>query len=544
MLRVALVILLQAGIAVPQGGVVDLAGPWRFRAGDSAVFAQAALDDAAWDTLSVPRRWAIPGAPDGQGYGWYRLRYALDSVPREPLGIRFKSVATAFEVFVDGHRVGAIGGFPPRYRARSAVPVVFALPTATLAPGQHLIAVRVYSAEETGGILGRVQLGPLSDLGREDQGRNLSLLATAMLLLGIGTYQILYWLRRPQAFEHLFIFLSCLALACFFVSWMPAVRLALEPWANWYRLYLSLGSASAAAFGFAVRRIFELEDDRLLALISAYFLLLVPLALFLPAWEQVRFVGSRLMNAGLVVWGAGIVGLVLVQARRGTKHARPLLWGTLILLVTLLHDVLADWGVQLVRSNFAWLTLVGAVAFVASLALTTAQKFVETETAALYDRLTGLYRREVVMDALTREIRRAARTHQPLAVIMLDVDRFKQVNDTLGHQAGDRVLAEIGRRLAEAGRAVDWLGRYGGEEFLAVLASTHVPGAEQAAERLRQAVAALPIPVGRTTRTITLSAGVAAYDGGEDWPTVEQIVGGADAALYRAKAAGRNQVAT
>ena len=125
---------------------------------------------------------------------------------------------------------------------------------------------------------------------------------------------------------------------------------------------------------------------------------------------------------------------------------------------------------------------------------------------------------------------------------MLDIDKFKQVNDTLGHQAGDRVLAEIGRRMVDAGRAVDWLGRYGGEEFMGVLASTQLAGAELAAERIRQAVAALPIATGRTTRTITLSAGVAAYDGGEDWPTAEQLVGAADAALYRAKDGGRNRV--
>jgi diguanylate cyclase (GGDEF)-like protein len=146
------------------------------------------------------------------------------------------------------------------------------------------------------------------------------------------------------------------------------------------------------------------------------------------------------------------------------------------------------------------------------------------------------------MDALSREIRRSARTQEPIAVLMLDLDKFKQINDTLGHQAGDKVLTEVGRRLAEAGRAVDWLGRYGGEEFLAICASTDVAHARQAAERLRRSVSALPIATGRTARTITLSVGVAGYEGGEEWPTVEQLVGAADAALYRAKNAGRDCV--
>jgi len=148
------------------------------------------------------------------------------------------------------------------------------------------------------------------------------------------------------------------------------------------------------------------------------------------------------------------------------------------------------------------------------------------------------------MDALAREIRRAARVRTPLAIILLDVDRFKQINDTMGHQVGDKVLAEVGRRMGDAGRAVDWLGRYGGEEFIAVLAATGTEGALLAAERLRNAVAALPIATGRTARTITLSAGVAACEGAEEMPTVEQLVGAADAALYRAKSAGRNCVMT
>jgi two-component system cell cycle response regulator len=127
---------------------------------------------------------------------------------------------------------------------------------------------------------------------------------------------------------------------------------------------------------------------------------------------------------------------------------------------------------------------------------------------------------------------------------MLDVDRFKQINDTLGHQAGDRVLAEVGRRMGEAGRAVDWLGRYGGEEFIAILAGADVAGARLAAERLRKAVSALPIATGRTAKTVTLSAGVATFVGNnpDEWPTTEQLVGAADAALYRAKNSGRDTV--
>ena len=539
-----LAILLQARFAAPPSGTLELAGAWRFRTGDSAAFARPSLNDSAWATLPVPGSWSELGHAGYRGYAWYRTRYVLEGPPATPLGIRFRSVATAFEAFVDGERLGGVGGFPPSYRARSLVPVVFVLPATALTAGEHLIAVRVYSAEAIGGIVGEVHFGAVTDVMVISHRLDVYLIATAVLLLGIGLYQVFFWLRRPEATEHLFIFFCCTGLGLFFVTWMPSVRLALEPVVYWYRLYLALAAASTAAFGFAFRRIFELDNDRLMAGLSLFFLALVPPALLLPGWGQIRALARYVVSPALLVTSGVIVVLALAQLRRGVRHARALLWGTLVLGMTLLYVLLADWGLLSVRPSFPWMLLIGCIAFVASIAMTTAQKFVDTETAALYDRLTGLYRREVVMDALAREIRRAQRTHQPLAVIMLDIDRFKQVNDTLGHQAGDRVLAEIGRRMREAGRAVDWLGRYGGEEFLGVLAQTQLPGGEQAAERLRQAVAALPIATGRTTRTITLSAGVGAYDGGADYPTAEQLVGAADAALYRAKDAGRNRVAS
>lgn len=522
-----------------------LTAGWRFHAGDDSSWARPAFDDSAWDTVTVPGPWSGSGRPSYRGFGWYRLHVDAKSPMSEPLGVWFRSVAVAFEVYVDGHKVGVVGGFPPDYRPRTVVPVIAAFPPLSQVPGPHIIAVRVYSDERIGGITSAAWLGPIQALQTEAMRPDLYLLAAAVLLLGIGLTQIFFWLRRPHAREHAAIFAVCLSLALFFVSWMPTVRIALEPYVHWLRFYYAFAALSAAAYCYAFRRIFELDRaDRLVFGFTLLFLVQAPLFLAIPGWGALTRLATWLLNPSLLIAAATTLFLALQQLRQGARHARILLWGTLLLTVTLFHDVLVDWGLLGVQGSFPWLILVGAVAFVISLALTTAERFVESETAALYDRLTGLYRREVVMDALAREIRRAARVRTPLAVILLDVDRFKQINDTLGHQTGDRVLTELGRRMGEAGRAVDWLGRYGGEEFIAVLAATGAQGALLAAERLRSAVAALPIATGRTARTITLSAGVAAYEGGEDYPTVEQLVGAADAALYRAKSAGRNCVMT
>jgi diguanylate cyclase (GGDEF)-like protein len=310
-------------------------------------------------------------------------------------------------------------------------------------------------------------------------------------------------------------------------------------------LYFALAALSAAAYCYAFRRIFDLDrGDRVVFALSLLYLVQVPVFLALPGYGALNELAAWLLNPSLLVGAAATLFLAVLQLRHGAQHARILLWGTLLVTITLTHDVLVDWGLLGAQGSFPWLLLVGAVGFVISLAFATAERFVESETAALYDRLTGLYRREVVMDALAREIRRAERVGAPLAIILLDVDRFKQINDTMGHQTGDKVLTELGRRMGEAGRSVDWLGRYGGEEFIAVLAASGSQAALLVAERLRSAVSALPIATGRTARTITLSAGVASCVGGENMPTVEQLVGAADAALYRAKSAGRNCVMT
>ncbi len=535
-------LLLQLHAVEPRNSSADL-GRWLFHPGDDVQWALPEADDHDWTLVTVPGAWSPPLAQSYRGYGWYRLHVTISEPRGEPLGLWFTSVSTAYTVFVDGRPVGGSGGFPPDYRARSVIPMVVALPAESQAPGAHVIAVRVYSAETVGGITGSVTIGPVQQLERAAFWPDVLLASTAVLLVGIGLMQLFFWVRRPHAREHAAIFMTCACAGLFFVWWMPSVRVALEPVAFWFRFYLASAAAAAAAYCYAFRRIFDLDrSDRFVRGFAFVFLLQVAVFLAVPSWTALRGMASYVLNPTLLAVSAITLALVVIRFREGDRHARILLWGTLLLTAALVHDIVQAWGELALRPAFPWMTLAGTVVFSASLAMTTGEKFLETETAALFDRLTGLYRREVVMDALAREIRRAARVHQPLSLIMFDVDRFKLVNDTLGHQAGDKVLAEVGRRMVDAGRAVDWLGRYGGEEFVGVLAATDRAGGVLAAERIRNAVAALPIATGRTSRTVTLSAGVSAYDGGEERPTTEQLVGAADAALYRAKNSGRNCV--
>jgi two-component system cell cycle response regulator len=165
----------------------------------------------------------------------------------------------------------------------------------------------------------------------------------------------------------------------------------------------------------------------------------------------------------------------------------------------------------------------------------------ELTRLATLDELTGLHNRRFFLRRLQDEIERAMRYKSPLALLLLDVDHFKRVNDSYGHLVGDAVLASLAEVLRASFRRTDVAARYGGEEFCALLPQTDHAGAEQVAERLRQAFAAAPVALQDGTRlSVTCSAGVAAF--GSDAGDAQGLLRVADARLYRAKAAGRNRV--
>jgi two-component system cell cycle response regulator len=157
---------------------------------------------------------------------------------------------------------------------------------------------------------------------------------------------------------------------------------------------------------------------------------------------------------------------------------------------------------------------------------------------ATRDSLTGQWNRAAILALLERELGRSRREGSPLAVALADLDHFKQINDTFGHLAGDRVLCQAARRMRSALRAYDALGRYGGEEFLAVLPGCCPAEAMTLAERLRKAVAEGPVELEGGRLGVTLSLGVAAAAPGAVGAGL--LLRRADQALYRAKAAGRN----
>ena len=170
---------------------------------------------------------------------------------------------------------------------------------------------------------------------------------------------------------------------------------------------------------------------------------------------------------------------------------------------------------------------------------------------ATHDFLTGLWNRRAILDFLVREFLRAQREGHPLGVVMVDLDHFKHINDDYGHPAGDAVLSEAARRMQTLLRPYDGIGRYGGEEFLAVLVGCGIAQTVEVAERLRTSLEQQEIEISGGTITVTGSFGVIVYEshgtgaeGSHAEDNINTLLKAADDALYQAKHQGRNQVVT
>ena len=182
---------------------------------------------------------------------------------------------------------------------------------------------------------------------------------------------------------------------------------------------------------------------------------------------------------------------------------------------------------------------VTAAARVAGLRMQLLARDETLEQLAFNDELTGMWNRRFLVRRLSALVCAADRHGHWLSIVLVDIDRFKAVNDQYGHAAGDAVLVEMASRLRRSIREEDVAGRWGRQELLVILPDDDAQGARVAAERMRECVAATPVDTGAETIAVTVSAGCATRRPGDD---VDALLRRADAALYAAKQAGRNAV--
>ncbi len=286
---------------------------------------------------------------------------------------------------------------------------------------------------------------------------------------------------------------------------------------------------------------------------------LTSLQIVLPIWPAVYFMffiaDPQARSAFLLVAVGGLLfGALGVDRRSMLKMGAMIVLAYILLLVALwnLAPERLSWRVE-AAVIIAYAGVLAVVSYLGSFVvglrrslkesnIELRQAMVSLEDLATRDPLTSLPNRRSVMDQLDRESSRVERRdpdETALCLSILDIDHFKPVNDVHGHQAGDAVLKQVGQTLQDTIRKGDFVGRYGGEEFLILLPECSAPKALAAAERVRKAIEAMvpdALPVGQQ---ITVSQGVAVHRRGEN---IHDTLKRADMALYEAKDNGRNQV--
>lgn len=543
-------LLLLAAPAAAQAGADSLAldGPWRFRTGDDAAWAQPSFDDGSWNTLAVPGEWELAlGGYDG--FGWYRRQVVLPDALRDaPVGIRFGTVGDAFELYWNGVRVGGAGRLPPRF-VEGVTPILFLVPDSVLAKaaaGRHTVAVRVYNDYAYGGLMMPVRVGRYDTLAAQGSPRAVVIGGLVSFFLAIGVYHLAFWLRRRAARENLLFAAVCLCVSLYGATYAEEVQRLVMPVMNPYRVGLLALLAGGPAYVALLNRLFGLRGGRRTRLVNAAFAAVFLVALMLPLRLLAEF--------NQWIDGALVLGLLLVVARAwkaaapfdgpARPHARTLLVGTAAFSATLAYDLLSEYfafiPVPRILPGVGGAFWIGFLVFLVAVGTATAGQWALTEVTALVDPLTELSRRHVLEDALRRETGRLKRTGGSLALVMVDLDHFKRINDSCGHRVGDQVLARVGRLLRSSARNLDLPARFGGEEFAVLLYDTDLDGALTFAERFRGNLREMRVPVeGRAAVQVTASMGVAV---GSDLVDPDALVEAADRAMYRAKSEGRDRM--
>lgn len=271
-----------------------------------------------------------------------------------------------------------------------------------------------------------------------------------------------------------------------------------------------------------------------------------------PIWPAVFVmffvIDPQARTAFLLTASSGLMFGSFVLTRRGMLSVGAFILTSYLALLAALHLYAPErinWHVEIIIV-FTYASVLLTVAylgsFIASMRLSLKEKNRELAELAARDPLTQLPNRRSLMDQLTQEVarveRRSADEHE-LCVSMLDVDHFKRINDTWGHDAGDAILCRISNELRKIMRQGDFLGRFGGEEFIVILPESTLEAAQRTAERIQNCVANLLFQELPDSERITVSQGLAIYQPGE---RIETTLKRADEALYIAKQNGRNQI--
>lgn len=549
----------------------SLSGTWRFKAGDDAAWAAPGFDDSLWDSKPIPGRWPSGGYPESGQIGWYRLTVKLLSdggfgpLDDSHLAMLAGKITSAFEVYAGGHLLGGAGKLPPFAVSDYDRMQVFQIPESAIMPdGRLVLALRVWGGDST--LVKSWGAGPYQSSfvlgGHEDlmfSGlvlTQLPALLIGVLFLGFGIYHLYLYRRNPQLSTCLWFGIMAINVAVYgfmLTQWKYGFDFSFITFKKieFGSLYVFPAVVIQALWG-----LLDAKIERWLKGYQVIFLLLAALVVSIPGMDiHVATLGIfQLLTLPLM---ALMAVLAFRKLRDGNKEARTVFFGLLIFAATCINDLLID----LAQVDTRRLMPFGFFAILISMGVSLANKFTASlsqlerevaertfelsaanerlEKVARMDPLTNILNRRGFADQAQGEIRRVFRGGKPFSLVLMDIDHFKQFNDTYGHGCGDHILMRVTAMLRERIRDVDRVARWGGEEFILLLPETDEAAAGVLAEKLRVAVSENYFEYEDKRLAIALTFGVSVYRKGDSF---DACVVRADAAMYHGKETGRNKV--
>jgi diguanylate cyclase (GGDEF)-like protein len=361
----------------------------------------------------------------------------------------------------------------------------------------------------------------------------------ASAIFALGLFALFVFLRDRRQFEFLFFFFFTSGVAIYISTWLSVWTVLNVPLSLVFRLNFAHAFALSALFPLFFQHFLDIPipgwQRAVVAVQGAG-------AVATLAWPRVDdlYYFLPVLYVTLALTGTRIAWVLVSRWRRRVEYAGAVLLGFLIILGAILHDILQDLSIV---PEDGRLRLVGPgfLVFAAIFLTVVADRMARLRIAASTDPLTGLANRKTLWDRIALELARSKRGGKPLSLAVLDLDRFKEFNDRYGHLVGDRLLIAMGETLTRGIRETDLASRYGGEEFVVLLPEIGREEAASCLERIREAVSR--IQVAGADRTTTVSIGLAVHVPADGTPvTTAGLLRGADAALYRAKADGRNRI--
>lgn len=585
-------------------GTVTLNGPWRFHFGDDPAWAAPGFDDSAWEQLTADRPWGAQGYSGSTGFAWYRCNIALTPAPGIPpqFSLLLPEVDDAYEVYWNGKVVGGSGKLQPApvwyYRQPAQVLSLGQVENGVLAVRVWKAPLLSDDSGQVGGFEAAPLIGSPEAIASAKAALDYEWLRSRQFLFGenlvyalIALFSFLLWCRNSSRW--LLFWMTG------FTVVQPLNLLLLNAHITWpYVLAMAVDQPLSAirdiSLWFLLLWLLRLHQNRPIArltrilacicLINASLDGMLVAINWMPEWTRLSQAADAASTTLYMLLEAFPLVLVsyAVLVRKRTDHEKLNIDRWLVASLAFFNEMIvvvrnvAKQGEQFTNWSLAskidspLFTLGGTSVSIYTLAtallLTSIlyavyksvraderrQDLLEREAVELtrareqmrfqaeHDDLTGLWNHRIIVERLRSELNRSRRDGTALSVILVDIDHFKRVNDLFGHYAGDLVLKEFGAIFTRSVRTYDWVGRYGGEEFLLILPGSNIESALLRAEELRQAAQTAQIVDGETEIQVTASFGVAS-----EFPfdyEAEAVIQTVDRALYQAKNSGRNCV--